>query len=107
MNKYYINITNKCDYSCPFCCMYSSPKNDGFMSFNTLYDIIEKINTPTVVSDDDYGQNGYVVPNLEGPTKPIKGTFRVDEGKYFGEYCKISGCYATLWDGNPEEFYTD
>ena len=49
MNKYYINITNKCDYSCPFCCMYSSPKNDGFMSFNTLYDIIEKINTPTVV----------------------------------------------------------
>ena len=61
----------------------------------------------TVVSHDGYGQNGYVVPNLEGPTKPIKGTFRVDEGKYFGEYCKISGCYATLWDGNPEEFYTD
>ena len=49
MNKYYINITNKCDYACPFCCMYSSPKNDGFMSFNTLYDIIEKIDTPTVV----------------------------------------------------------
>ena len=59
------------------------------------------------VSHDGYGQNGYVVPNLEGPTKPIKGTFRVDEGKYFGEYCKISGCYATLWDGNPEAFYTD
>ena len=49
MDKYYINITNKCDYACPFCCMYSSPNNNGFMSFNTLYDIIEKITTPTVV----------------------------------------------------------
>jgi hypothetical protein len=67
---------------------------------------VEKLENK-VVSHDGYGQNGCVVPNLEAPAQPIKGTFRVNEGKYFGEYCKISGCYATLWNGTPEEFYTD
>ena len=67
---------------------------------------VEKLENK-VVSHDGYGQNGCVVPNLENPGKLIEGTFRVKESKYFGEYCKISGCYATLWNGTPEEFYTD
>lgn len=67
---------------------------------------VEKLENK-VVSHDGYGQNGCVVPNLENPAKPVAGTFRVKEAKYFGEYCKIDGCYATLWNGTPEEFYTD
>jgi len=49
MNKFYINITNKCDYKCPFCCMYSSPDNNIFMSFEKLIEIINKITTKTVI----------------------------------------------------------
>jgi MoaA/NifB/PqqE/SkfB family radical SAM enzyme len=49
MDKYYINITNKCDYKCPFCCMYSSPDKNSFMSFDILYNIIEKLERPTVI----------------------------------------------------------
>lgn len=49
MNKYYINITNKCDYACPFCCMYSSPANKVFMSFETLIGVVDTLKAPTVV----------------------------------------------------------
>ena len=49
MNKFYINITNKCDYECPFCCMYSSYQNSDFMSFDILYNIIKRINEPTII----------------------------------------------------------
>lgn len=49
MDKYYINITNKCDYTCPFCCMYSSPENNKFMDFQTLYGLIESLDKQTVI----------------------------------------------------------
>lgn len=42
MNKIYINITNKCQYTCPFCCMYSSPKNNIFIDFNTFKKILDE-----------------------------------------------------------------
>lgn len=39
--RLYINITNKCNTNCPFCCMYSSSENDMFMDFNTFKKIID------------------------------------------------------------------
>ena len=48
-NKYYINITNKCDYACPFCCMYSSPANKTFMSFETLVKVVNTLDVPTII----------------------------------------------------------
>lgn len=35
-----INITNKCNLSCPTCYIYGSPKNDRFMSFSTFQDVL-------------------------------------------------------------------
>lgn len=40
--RLYINITNKCNVECPFCCMYSNPSNDRFMSFDTFKHIIDE-----------------------------------------------------------------
>lgn len=39
--RLYINLTNKCNVACPFCCMYSDPLKDRFMSFNTFKEIID------------------------------------------------------------------
>ena len=40
--RLYINITNYCNFECPFCCMYSSYKNTrAFMSFETFKHIID------------------------------------------------------------------
>ena len=40
--RLYINITNYCNFECPFCCMYSSPKNTyAFMNFDTFKQIID------------------------------------------------------------------
>ncbi len=46
MIRQYINITNKCNANCSFCCMWSSSDKNTFMSFNTFKDIID--------SHDDY-----------------------------------------------------
>lgn len=42
MNKIYINITNRCNYSCPFCCMYSSPDGNIFMPFDKYKEIVDE-----------------------------------------------------------------
>lgn len=49
MNKIYINITNHCNLSCPFCCMYSSPKKNTFMNFETFKNIINKYDNNTII----------------------------------------------------------
>ena len=57
---------------------------------------------------DGYGQNGKVVPNFGGNTTPIKGSFRIKHSNYLNEdYVKVDGCMATIWDGRPEDEYTD
>ena len=40
--RLYVNITNKCNVECPFCCMYSSPRNNRFMSFDTFKHIVDE-----------------------------------------------------------------
>ena len=40
--RLYINITNKCNVECPFCCMYSNPRNNRFMSFDTFKRIVDE-----------------------------------------------------------------
>lgn len=40
--RLYINITNKCNVCCPFCCQYSSPQRDCFMAFDTFQSIVDK-----------------------------------------------------------------
>lgn len=40
--RLYINITNKCNTECPFCCMYSSPEKGKFMNFETFKDIVDR-----------------------------------------------------------------
>ena len=40
--RLYVNITNKCNVECPFCCMCSSPRNNRFMSFDTFKHIVDE-----------------------------------------------------------------
>ena len=40
--RLYINITNKCNVECPFCCMYSNPSSNRFMSFDTFKRIVDE-----------------------------------------------------------------
>ena len=42
IGRLYINITNKCNLDCEFCCMYSNPQKTTFMSFNTYKNIIDE-----------------------------------------------------------------
>lgn len=58
-------------------------------------------------SHDGYGQNGYVVPDFKAKTTPVNGRFKIRKGSYFGECTRINGCLATIWDGRPEDEYTD
>lgn len=39
--RLYINLTNKCNTSCPFCCMYCNEKNDRFITFEQIKSIID------------------------------------------------------------------
>lgn len=39
--RLYINITNKCNTNCPFCCMYSGTNKNTFMDFETYKNIID------------------------------------------------------------------
>lgn len=47
--RLYINITNKCNTNCPFCCMFSSTKNDKHMDFETYKKLIDEIEGPIEV----------------------------------------------------------
>ena len=39
--RLYINITNKCNSDCPFCCMYSGTNKNSFMTFDVFKNIID------------------------------------------------------------------
>jgi organic radical activating enzyme len=39
--RLYLNLTNKCNVSCDFCCMYSDPTKITFLSFNKYKEIID------------------------------------------------------------------
>lgn len=57
---------------------------------------------------DGYGQNGYRVPDFDAPTTPMKRSFRIKKNLNGEEYFKIdSYCYGYIWDGKPEDEYTD
>ena len=47
MIRLYINLTNKCNSDCPFCCMYSGKEKNTFMNFNVFKYIIDG-------KDDDF-----------------------------------------------------
>ena len=56
------------------------------------------------VSDDGYGQNGQCVPvrNKYASDKIYSGRINKKSG-----YVRIDSCLASLWDGNPSDYYTD
>ena len=41
MERLYINITSKCNYFCPFCCMSSSPLRKEEMTFDKFKEIVD------------------------------------------------------------------
>ena len=43
--RLYINLTNKCNTACPFCCMYSDPSKNTFMTFDIFRSIIDDCKT--------------------------------------------------------------
>ena len=43
--RFYINIINKCNTDCPFCCMFSSTTNNKEMDFNTYIRVLNSRNT--------------------------------------------------------------
>lgn len=40
IKRLYINLTNKCNRECPFCCAFSKPSNNIFLSFDQFQSII-------------------------------------------------------------------
>lgn len=40
--RLYINLTNKCNTACPFCCMYSGPEKNTFLKFERYKEIIDE-----------------------------------------------------------------
>lgn len=57
-----------------------------------------------IVTDDGFGQNGSCIPKLDGPTHPVHGSFRFK--KKSGNLV-IDGCYAYIYEGNAEDFWSD
>ena len=47
MIRLYINLTNRCNSDCPFCCMYSGKEKNTFIKFNVFKYIIDG-------KDDDF-----------------------------------------------------
>ena len=41
MIRLYINITNRCNTDCPFCCMYSATNKNKFMDFDTFKQTVD------------------------------------------------------------------
>lgn len=41
MIRLYINLTNKCNSDCPFCCMYSGKEKNKFMDFDTFKQTVD------------------------------------------------------------------
>ena len=39
--RLYINLTNKCNVNCPFCCMYSGTNKNRFITFDKIKEIID------------------------------------------------------------------
>lgn len=44
IKRLYINLTNKCNRECPFCCAFSKSSNNTFLSFNQFQSIINYYN---------------------------------------------------------------
>lgn len=60
--RYYINITNKCNTNCPFCCMYSSTDNNRYMTFETFKCILDEGRGPFELQLE--GGEPLLAPNL-------------------------------------------
>lgn len=43
--RLYINVTNNCNYKCPFCCMYCGPDKNRFMTLDQYRKIIDDCQT--------------------------------------------------------------
>ncbi len=43
--RLYINLTNKCNTNCPFCCMYSGTNKNNFITFDKFKEIIDSCET--------------------------------------------------------------
>lgn len=43
--RLYINLTNKCNVNCPFCCMYSDTSKNRFLTFSQYQEIIKHCET--------------------------------------------------------------
>ena len=60
------------------------------------------------LSHDGYGQNGYRVPDFDAPAKSFNRCFRIKKRPNGEEWVKVDTyCYGCLWDGKPEDEYTD
>src|ERR1017187_8317525 len=42
MNRLYFSLTNKCNMTCPFCCMYSSPEKNTFLKFSEFQSWVDR-----------------------------------------------------------------
>ena len=71
----------------------------GFKGAKT---IIVKELSKRIISEDKYGQNGSCIPMLG---QYINKEFPCRINKYGDLY--INDCLASIWNGKPEEFYTD
>lgn len=57
-----------------------------------------------VVSHDGYGQNGTCIADIDAPATPHKKGYRYK--KHNGNLY-IDNCPVYLYDGTPEDFFTD
>jgi len=62
--RVYINILNKCNERCPFCCMYSGPEKNTIMPFSTFEDILQNERTGPLVEVQLEGGEPLLHPNL-------------------------------------------
>ena len=59
--RLYINITNKCNTNCPFCCMYSGTEKNTFMNFETYKKIIDDCKGDFELQKKKFEQIGFQV----------------------------------------------
>lgn len=61
-----------------------------------------------VFTSDSCGQNGQKMPDLVSPGTPLKKSFRIKKTTDGREYIKKdSYCFLSVWNGKPEDYYTD
>ena len=62
--RLYVNITNHCNVSCPFCCMYSSPGKQTFMAYDKFMEENKAKYGPSVESLKIYSGFSEVLVNV-------------------------------------------